>query len=195
MPAFTYTARESTGRAVSGTLEAGDRGEALRQLADRSLFPVDVAAVPERKSRGGRRVPAGQMAQFYQQMADLLSAGVPLLRALTIIEDQTADATLGHIVADIREQVAEGSSLGDAMKRHSVAFPDFVISLIEAGEEGSFVEEVLARLAALTQHQTELRGQVLGAMAYRRFCCCSALPPWSRCWCTSCRSSNRSSIA
>ena len=169
MPAFAYTARELTGKSVTGTLEAGDRGEALKLLADRRLFPVDVAQVAEKGPKGGGRVGSGPMAQFYQQMADLLGAGVPLLRALQIIADQTADANLGRIVTEIRADVAEGSSLGDAMRRHPAAFPDFVISLIQAGEEGSFVEEVLARLAAITQHQTELKGQVLGAMAYPAF--------------------------
>ena len=169
MPAFSYTARELTGASVRGTLEAGDRGEAMRLLADRKLFPTDVTLVPDKTPRGGRRVAAGALAQFYQQMADLLGAGVPLLRALSIIEEQTADAALGQIVGEVRADVAEGTSLGEAMKKHRAAFPDFVISLIEAGEEGSFVEEVLSRLAALTQHQTELKGQVLGAMAYPAF--------------------------
>lgn len=168
MPSFTYTARELSGQSVRGTLAAGDRGEALQQLAERKLFPVDVTPVPERRA-STRRIPAAAMAQFYQQMGDLLSAGVPLLRALGIIEDQTADATLAGIVGDIRTQVADGTSLAEAMRRHPAAFPDFVLSLVEAGEEGSFIEDVLARLAAITQHQTELRSQVAGAMAYPAF--------------------------
>ena len=168
MPSFTYTAREATGKAVKGTLDAGDRTEVLRLLSDRKLFPVAVDAVPEKKARG-RRIGKAAMAQFYQQMGDLLGAGVPLLRALAIIEEQTADAGLAVVVGDVRAQVADGSSLAEAMRRHPAAFPDFVLSLIEAGEEGSFVEEVLARLAAITQHQNELRGQVAGAMAYPAF--------------------------
>ena len=166
---FTYSAREATGKTVQGTLDAADRAEALKALAGRQLFPVSVEPVVEKKRLGGRRVSAAALAQFYQQMADLLTAGVPLLRALTIIEDQTADASLATIVGDVRGQVAEGTALADAMGRHPAAFPDFVISLVQAGEEGSFVEEVLGRLAAITQHQTELRGQVTGAMAYPAF--------------------------
>ena len=135
MPSFTYTARELSGQSVRGTLAAGDRGEALQQLAQRQLFPVDVTAVPEKRA-STRRIPAAAMAQFYQQMGDLLSAGVPLLRALGIIEDQTADATLAGIVGDIRTQVADGTALAEAMRRHPAAFPDFVLSLVEAGEEG-----------------------------------------------------------
>lgn len=178
MPDFSYTARDLTGSVVSGTLSASDRDEALGQLAAKTLFPVRVEAASAGglaalfkggDEKGPRRVSTAQLGPFYSQLADLIGAGVPLLRALQLIEEQASNPALQEIVSDLRSQVADGRQLADAFRRHSQTFPTFVTSLIEAGEEGSFVEDVLRRLADINAHQAELRGKVVGAMIYPSF--------------------------
>ena len=106
---------------------------------------------------------------FYSQLADLMTSGVPLLRSLRLIEDQASSPVLKSVVADIRDQVADGRRLAQAMARHPATFSNLVISLVEAGEEGSFLEDALKRLALFVQHQNELKGKVLGAMIYPLF--------------------------
>lgn len=172
MPDFKYTARELTGKQVSGTLTASSEKDALASLAGRSLFPISVALTDQSRqqaSTGSKRVPARFLTVFYNQLADLLKSGVPLLRSLQLLEDQTSHPALKFVIQDVREQVADGTRLNDAMRRHPKAFNFLTVSMVKAGEEGGFLEEVLARIAAFNDHQEELKGKVTGAMVYPLF--------------------------
>jgi len=172
MPDFRYQARELSGKQVSGVLTATSEKDALSILAARSLFPMSVALTEQSKqqaSAGSRRVPTRYLTVFYNQLSDLLKSGVPLLRSLQLLEDQTSNPVLRAVVQDIREQVADGTRLNDAMRRHPRTFNFLSISMVKAGEEGGFLEEVLSRIAVFNEHQEELRGRVTGAMVYPMF--------------------------
>ncbi|MEZ6056556.1 MAG: type II secretion system F family protein [Planctomycetaceae bacterium] len=172
MPDFQYTARQFSGQQVTGVIEASSQQEALAALAARELFPLQVSlaesAIAEKK-HVGKRVKPRQLAIFYGQLSDLLHSGVPLLRSLELLERQSQSQSLQAVVKDVKEQVADGSRLYDAMRRHPKAFSELVISMIRAGEEGGFVEDVLKRVAAFTDHQEDLKGRVMGAMIYPVF--------------------------
>ena len=118
MPDFQYTARELSGKQVTGVLSAGNEQEALGMLASMSLFPVDVQAKKQQMVGIGGRVGARTLAAFFTQLADLLHSGVPLLRSLELLERQTSKANFKRVLIDIREQVAEGTRLADAMRKH-----------------------------------------------------------------------------
>jgi general secretion pathway protein F/type IV pilus assembly protein PilC len=172
MPDFRYQARELSGKQVSGVLTATSEKDALSILAARSLFPMSVSLTEQSKqqaSAGSRRVPTRYLTVFYNQLSDLLKSGVPLLRSLQLLEDQTSNPVLRSVVQDIREQVADGIRLNDAMRRHPKTFNFLSISMVKAGEEGGFLEEVLSRIAVFNEHQEELRGRVTGAMVYPMF--------------------------
>jgi len=172
MPDFEYVARELTGREVTGVLTAGSEAEVASSLSSRRLFPQSIGlAESEKKQRRyvGRRVRARHLAVMYSQLADLLNAGVPLLRSLDLLERQSSRVALKVVLADIREQVADGTALGTAMTRHPKAFSELAVSMVRAGEEGGFLEDVLKRIADFTEHQEELKGRVLGALAYPAF--------------------------
>lgn len=172
MPEFAYTARETSGRQVTGVLSASSQQEAIGVLASRQLFPVQVGlsqAVENRPKDQAGRVRARQLAQFYSQLADLLRTGVPLLRALDLLSRQSGSGSLRAIVDDVRGQVADGSRLYDAMRCHPRAFNELVVSMVKAGEEGGFLEDVLKRVAIFTDHQEDLKGKVIGAAVYPVF--------------------------
>ncbi|REJ76623.1 MAG: type II secretion system F family protein [Planctomycetota bacterium] len=172
MPDFQYIAREISGRQVTGTLAASSQQDALGLLSAQQLFPISVAPAEELKSQwklSGRRVRARQKAVFYSQLADLLKSGVPLLRSLELLEQQATSPAFAAVLQDVREQVADGTRLHDALRRHQRVFGDLVVSMVRAGEEGGFLEEVLKRTAAFTDHQEDLKGRVLGAMVYPLF--------------------------
>ncbi|MFK7819307.1 MAG: type II secretion system F family protein [Planctomycetaceae bacterium] len=172
MPDFNYIAREATGGQVTGTLTAGSEQEALSSLAARSLFPVRVDMAKESVSQAkqdGRRVASKHLTPFYSQLADLLKSGVPLLRSLQLLEGQSSNPALKYVINDVKDQVAEGTRLFEAMKKHPKVFSELAISMIRAGEEGSFLEDVLKQIAAFNQHQEQLRGRVIGAMVYPAF--------------------------
>lgn len=172
MPEFQYIARELSGRQVSGLLTAANERDALTTLSGRSLFPVRVseaASEGTRRKRATRRVRGRHLAVFYTQLSDLLRSGVPLLRSLELLAERTPHATLRDVIDDVREQVADGTRLAEAMRKHERVFGELSVSMIRAGEEGSFLEDVLKRISAFTDHQEALKSKVMGAMVYPLF--------------------------
>ena len=112
MPDFAYIARNQTGEKVNGTLTAASERDALSQLAGLSLFPIDVSQQEERRKLGFSRSVSGQlMAMTYAQMAALLRAGVPLLRAVAVVREQTSNKTLKNVLNDVYSRVEDGTTL------------------------------------------------------------------------------------
>ena len=168
MPEFAYKARNHAGSDVIGIITAATKREALCALGDRSLFPISVAsAAPTRISwQRKRRIKTQLLATTLTQMADLLQSGVPLLRSLDVLADQAIHPTLTEVLTDVRNQVADGTPLDEAMARHPDAFSELTISMVRAGSEGAFLEDALKRTADFLEKQEELRGRIVGAMTY-----------------------------
>lgn len=172
MPDFQYTARETSGQQITGVLTASTKQDALSSLSAKNLFPVRIDLAESTKTdqkKVGRRVGARHLSVFYSQLADLLKSGVPLLRSLELLSRQSVNPTLKLVVHDVRDQVADGTRLAESMRQHPKVFGELAISMIRAGEEGSFLEDVLKRIAAFTEHQQELKSRVVGSMVYPAF--------------------------
>src|SRR4030095_11780886 len=112
-----------------------------------------------------RKVKGRVMAAFYSQLADLLQSGVPLLRSLDILEKQTKHPSLSFALREVRARVADGTTLADAMRPFPRVFNELAISMVRAGQEGGFLEDVLRRIAEFTDHQEDLKSRVMGALA------------------------------
>jgi len=171
MPDFAFKALSSAGQRSDGTLTANSEREVMTILDGRGLFPVEIAMVKNAAvaTKGGRKVKTRHMATFFSQLADLLRAGVPLLRSLEILERQRFQAALSEILKEIHVKVADGTSLADAMGEYPRTFNDLSVSMVRAGQEGGFLEDVLERIAIFTEHQEDLKSKVIGAMAYPIF--------------------------
>lgn len=171
MADFAYVARDSSGQRVAGTLAAGTQREAMTALAGMKLFPVEVkpAAAPTRITFSGGKVRPHSMAQFFLQLAALMKSGVPLLRALEVLGNQSTVPALKATIEDLRDRIADGESLAEAMARHPRTFSDLSVSIVRAGIEGGFLEEALERVARFTDQQAELKSRVMGALAYPIF--------------------------
>jgi type II secretory pathway component PulF len=170
MPEFNYTAREQTGKMISGTITAANPREVAAVLAGKMLFPlkVDDAGSGVQFSRV-RRVPGAMLSVAFGQMADLLRSGVPLLRALQVVEAQTSHPGLQSILTEVRRRVEDGSTLADAMGRFENVLGEMAVSMVRAGGEGGFLEEALTRVAQFTETQDDLKKRTMGAMAYPAF--------------------------
>jgi len=173
MPQFTYLARTASGQDVTGSMTTGSKRETLLALAEQSLFPLTVEAAETERGpwrwRPRRRVKTALVATNLAQLADLLQNGVPLLKSLSILADQAAQRELADVLADVRDRVAEGSSLDVAMRAHPDVFSDLCVSMVRAGAEGAFLEDALKRTADFLELQEELKWRVVGAMAYPAF--------------------------
>jgi general secretion pathway protein F/type IV pilus assembly protein PilC len=167
MPDFAYIARDMTGQKVAGTLSAASEREVLSILSGRSLFPVEVSADKATAAPGANLRVRGQvMSIVYSQMAALLRSGVPLLKSIAILRDQTSNKNLKSILGEVYHRVEEGASLADAMVRFPRAFSEMAVNMVRAGGEGGFLEDALERVASFTEQQEDLKGRTISAMVY-----------------------------
>lgn len=169
MASYTYTARSFEGKTVTGVLTAETQQQALRQLDEQRLFPVEIREGGKaQKAMGGgkRKVKSSLVAVVYSQFADLLRAGVPALRSLDVLSRQTSNQVLKEVLMEVRESLSSGKTLADSMGEHPNAFNPLHVAMIRAGERGGFLEDVLVRIAIFTERQNELRNKLIGAMMY-----------------------------
>jgi general secretion pathway protein F/type IV pilus assembly protein PilC len=170
MPTFHYTARNASGQKVSGAVTATTQREVVAQLTSQTLFPIQISSdAPVTKAKKVRRVPPQLLAATYSQLADLLRSGVPLLRALELLQKFASHKGLAAILEDVHHHVEDGDTLADAVARYSHVFGDMPASMIRAGTEGGFLEEALSRVAQFTETQDDLKKRTVGAMAYPLF--------------------------
>lgn len=171
MQEFTYTARSMTGQDVTGRITADTSDDVMAILIERSLSPL---AVKPAKKKGisfsfGSGVSTELLAATLTQLADLLTNGVPLLKGLEILIQQTPSDRMKTVLSDIRNRISEGAQLFEAMAAHQNIFNELTISIIRAGTEGAFLEESLQQTAEFLERQDELRAKIKGAMAYPAF--------------------------
>ena len=149
MPDFSYTALASTGTKSTGTVTAGNEREAAALLDAKGLFPISIAMAagssPGKFSLFGGGVSGWQLATMYSQLADLLQAGVPLLRSLELLERATTNKRLQAVMRDVRMNVAEGTGLAQAMAKHPLVFNDLVVSMVNAHRKIMATRRVMRR--------------------------------------------------
>ncbi len=167
MPEFVYIARSMDGQRITGEMSASSEREVVTALSGRKLFPVEVSEQKEASGVQIRRRPNAQaMTGFYGQLASLLDNGVPLLRSLKILRDQTSSLVLREVIDDVAARIEDGTSIGDAFARHPRVFNEIAVNMARAGAEGGFLEDALARVGQFTEQQSELRGRTVGALVY-----------------------------
>lgn len=167
MPEYRYSARNETGLKVQGIVDANTESEAASALAANGLFPLEVAPISQQVVTGKVRKISGQkMAAFYSQLADLLHSGVPLLKSLKIMHDQSSNPNLKYVLDNVSRLLEEGLTLPDAMARYQTVFGEMGVQMIRAGSEGGFLEESLHHVAQYTETQDDLKNRVSGAMVY-----------------------------
>ncbi len=184
MGTFTYEALNSSGKTQKGTVEANDSAEAIARIKSQGLYPTQVkaqkgkkpegdkgapAATPKKKKGGGigfGRVKAKQLTLFTRQLSTLQDAGLPLLRSLKILEDQTKPGPLKKCLLDVTEEVEGGASLSEAMSKSPRAFNKLYTKMVNAGEIGGVLDVILQRLAEFMEKAQRLKRKVKGAMVY-----------------------------
>jgi general secretion pathway protein F/type IV pilus assembly protein PilC len=169
MPDFAYDALTAAGTKTTGTISAGSEREAAGMLDARGLFPISIKMAGD--GTGGSSILGGRvsrrlLATMYSQLADLLHSGVPLLKSLEILERQTTNKKLSAVVRDVRMKVADGTGIAQAMASHPKVFDELAVSMVRAGQEGGFLEDVLKRVAVFVEGQEDLKAKVVGALAY-----------------------------
>jgi len=170
--AYKYEAYTSEGDRVRGWLEASSE-----QRAEELLWQRDYTIVSVKKARREERnlfpsfakVKPGALVVFSRQLATLIESGIPIVRSLRLLQEQTGDRRLRELLADVVRDVEQGSLVSEAILRTGDAFPPFYGRLIQIGERTGNLEVVLRQLALYMEKEEALIRQIRGAMAYPGF--------------------------
>lgn len=165
MALFAYTARDVSGNRISGRLEASSEQAVLVELESRGLAPISLGVSAEGPT-DGRRIGTRALARFYRQLADLLGAGVPMLRALRLLSGMRSNRKLGEVVNKIADSVEDGDRLADSLMRFKRTFPAIQVAVIRAGERAGFLEAALHRLGNFLDQRAEMRSKIIGNLIY-----------------------------
>jgi type IV pilus assembly protein PilC len=170
---FSYTAKNTEGQVVKGSVSAADKGGALKALSAQGLKPLLLKNdVPTSKLgkfgaiKLGGHVKTRDMVIFTRQLATMINAGVPIVRSLSTLQIQTENKFFKEKLGEIMKKVESGVSLGDALAEHPKIFSPIYVNMVKAGEEGGILDDVLMRLALQTEKDAAIRSKVKSAMAY-----------------------------
>ena len=167
---YEYSVRDGGGRMLSGTVVADTRELASSKLREMGYVPLKIEAQRLRTMRREfhirTKVKLKDLSVFSRQFATMVNSGLPILRGLTILEQQADSPLMAKVIGEVRLDVERGSSLSAAMGRHPKVFNNLFVAMVKAGEAGGVLESVLDRLALTLEREVELRNRIRSAMTY-----------------------------
>ncbi len=178
MATFTYRARDASGKNVSGQIDATDQQAAALALMSRDLMVTALQEGAARKVRPKRhqgRVKSQDLVVFTRQLATMMDAGLPLVQSLTTLEEQADSKAFKPIVKQVTARVEQGDPFSQALREHPKVFSRLYVSMVEAGETGGLLAEILDRVATYLEATSRLKKKVKSAMSYPVIVCCVAL--------------------
>ncbi|WP_136515800.1 type II secretion system inner membrane protein GspF [Geomonas edaphica] len=168
MPTFRYSAFNQKGAEVTGTMDAASEAEARLQLKGKGLFAKEIAPATEAGSRwsisSGVSVPDLSLAT--RRLATLLGSAVPVYEAVATLWEQEAPGELKRVLGRVRDRLAEGQGLAQALAAEPQVFSESYIGMVSAGEASGALDVVLERLAEFQEDQAEVRSRVITALIY-----------------------------
>lgn len=167
MAEFVWEARARTGEVRSGVMEADDTATVESRLRAQQLSPTKVKKKFNiNEISFGTGVDAKDLVTFVRQFATMIDAGLPLVQCLEILSTQTPNQSFAKILKDIKQNVEQGASFSESLRRHPAVFDDLFTNLVAAGEAGGILDSILNRLAVYIEKRMKLVRQVRGAMTY-----------------------------
>ena len=174
MSTFAFRAVDVAGVPSRGEVDAETKGQVTEQLRERGLIVLDVsekneAMRLEKVFDRFRSIPMRDLAVFARQFATLIASGMPMLRSLYTLEDQTEDERLCGAIAGVRQDVEAGSSLADAMGRRPQVFDKLFRAMVQSGESSGRLDEALDRIAYQMEKLDALKREIRSAIIYPAF--------------------------
>ena len=170
MAGFAYSAISIDGLETVGEIHAPDLEGAREQLRIRGLLAHSLRELPSAGEEGLRtafkKIKPRSMQIFSRQFATMIEAGLNIVAALVILEEQTDDRYLAEVIAELRADVEGGLLLSQAMARHPKVFDELYVSMVQAGEASGLLDQVLDRVAEQIEKATKIKRRVKGAMVY-----------------------------
>ncbi len=172
MAQFTYVAVTPENKTVNGKTEQPDRSAVIAALQKQALRPVSIQEVKQKalskdiKLFQSNKVKADHLVIFTRQMSAMISAGVPLLRALSSLEAHAEDPALKRILGGVIKDVEAGTPMADALAKYPASFNDIYVNMVRAGEAAGILDDILKRLAYQQEKSAAIRKRIKSAMAY-----------------------------
>ena len=180
MPEYKYSAIDRNGAQTTGKIEAASDEQARQKLMGRGLMvtslvgdtgaaakPVAAAtSAPKKSFSFGSKVSAEDVTTMTRQLATLIVAGLPLLRALELIHKQERNPHFKEVLGMIAESVSQGNNLSEALAAHPKVFDRLFVNMVKAGEAGGVLDKVLDRLAKFREKSQRIQKKVKSAMVY-----------------------------
>lgn len=170
MALYFYQAFSKEGKKVSGFIDAPSLAQVKQQLSTQGMYPISITLSSQEQKQSwwrrlfGRRVPVKDKILFTRQLAVLLRSGVPLLQSLELLADYV-EGRLRTIVIAIKDEIKEGISFADALKKYPKVFPNLYVQLVRAGEASGNLEVILDRLVDYLERKEELRKKIRSALS------------------------------
>ena len=168
MPSYNYLAREAgTGREIRSTLDAISEQAAIASLLNKNLLVLQIQEKVGRKGKtAGGSVPLADLVVFTRQLATMLDAGLAMVQSLQALAEQTTNKVMRDVIKDVCTRVEGGDSFSQALVKHPKVFTRLYVCMVDAGEKGGLLAEILARLATFLENTARLRKKVKSAMMY-----------------------------
>jgi len=168
---YLYTVRDKTGREVTGSLEAENADVLSGKLRQMGYFVVSIEEAKQSVAKKeinifGAKVDTTDVTIFTRQFATMINAGLPLIKCLSVLSQQTESKTLGKVIVECQKDVEAGRSLSEALSKHPEAFTNLYVSMVRAGELGGMLDDVLLRVANQMEREQEIRRKIKSAMTY-----------------------------
>jgi len=180
VPTYRYSAMDTSGRTVSGTLEADSLELVRAKLADLSYH---ILTIRETRARGGfqdwftgiQRVKLRDLVMFSRQFATMIDAGLSVVKCLDILQKQTRNPKMKEVIGEVKRDVGGGMSLTEALQKHPRIFNPLYVNMIRSAEAGGILDQVLDRLATFLEKEQETRNKIKSAMTYPAVVFCFAV--------------------
>jgi type IV pilus assembly protein PilC len=168
MPVFTYVARDAgSGREIRNTLESISEQAAIASLLNRNLLVISIQERMARKGKlAGGTVPLADLVVFTRQLATMIDAGLAMVQSLQALAEQTTNRVMRDVIRDVCSRVEGGDNFSAALQKHPKVFNRLYVCMVDAGEKGGLLAEILSRLATYLENTARLRKKVKSALMY-----------------------------
>jgi len=180
---FEYKVRDRSGKLTTGKIDAESQTQVAAKLKQMGYAPLSITQSNAGMNKelsipgfsGKKKVKLKDLAVFSRQFATMINSGLSLLRALTILTEQTENKELARVIGEVRNDIEAGNSLSSAMAKYPETFPALMVNMCRAGEVGGFLDQVLLQIATNYEAEVKLRGKVKSAMTYPVVVLCIAV--------------------
>ncbi|HEY1174206.1 MAG TPA: type II secretion system F family protein [Verrucomicrobiae bacterium] len=167
MPSFTYVARDAnSGREIRSSLDASSEQAAIAALLNRNMLVISITEKTRKGKTAGGSVGLADVVMFTRQLATMIDAGLAMVQSLQALAEQTSNKVMRDIIKDVCTRVEGGDNFSEALKKHPKAFDRLFVSMVDAGEKGGLLAEILSRVATFLENRQRMNKKIKSAMMY-----------------------------